>query len=114
MIESLALAGWRRWVLNTLSRRGAGASSPKKSRSRRRHRCGGQSRALLHFRPPVSSQYNPQRSGALKAHPKSSHLRRPEMTSRDPTWPALRPRSSAQLGKKARAALEHAQKERNA
>ena len=80
----------------TLSRRDAPARSPDGPRSRRRHLRWGRSRAQLHFQPPVSSKDGPQRRGALEAHRKSSHPLRPEMTSWDPTWPALCPPSLAQ------------------
>ena len=103
----------RRRAANTLSRRDAPAGSPDSPRSRRRHLRGGRSRAQLHFRPPVSSKDGPQRRGALEAHRKSSHPRRPEMTSLDPTWPALRPPSSAQPCTEAGARLEHARTERS-
>ncbi|XP_070078905.1 programmed cell death protein 7-like [Equus przewalskii] len=108
---SWAAARRRRRVPDTQSRRGARARSPESPRSRRRHQRRGRSLALLHFRPPGSSEFNPQRRAALEAHRKSSHPRRPEMTSRDPTWPALRPPSLAQPRKETRAALEHAQTE---
>nr|XP_008515082.1 PREDICTED: serine/arginine repetitive matrix protein 2-like [Equus przewalskii] len=108
---SWAAARRRGRVPDTQSRRGARARSPESPRSRRRHQRRGRSLALLHFRPPGSSEFNPQRRGALEAHRKSSHSRRPEMTSRDPTWPALRPPSLAQPRKETRAALEHAQTE---
>lgn len=113
-IRSRALARWRCRLLaeHTVPQRRASQESPERAQPQR-HRRGGRSPALLHFRPPGVSQYNPQRSGALEAHPKSS-ARRPEMTSRDPTWPALRPPRLAQPGEEARGAGEHAQREADA
>nr|XP_031535730.1 uncharacterized protein LOC116281426 [Vicugna pacos] len=107
-LGSPAPAGRRRRVPDTPSRRGAPARSPDGPRSRRRHRHRGESQDPLHFRSRGSREHSPQRRGALEAHRKSSHPRRPEMTSRDPTWPALRPRSSAPPREEAGAALEHA------
>ena len=112
-LGSRALAGRRRRAPDTLSRRDAPDWSPTGPRSRRRHLRGGRSRTLLHFRPPVSSEDSPQRRGALEAHRKYSHPRRPEMTSRGPTGPALRPPSSAQPREQAGAALEHARTEQS-